>query len=538
MGNSVTDRDSPPLVVGAGVAGLACALRLAQAGLRPRVFEANPLCGGRLSGAPLFTLEHAGRSWDFPGEHGIHGFWTQYRNLRALLDEHGIRPPFTPARGQEWIVGAGPRVRRAELGSWLRHSPLPAPFHYLALLANPRFLAMFSPLDLMRLPWVGGMLLATALSLDPMREGDLLEGMTVADLLWGWPDSLRAFVFALARNGLSSDAGAIDLAGFIAFLRFYTFLRRDAGAFDYLAENAGTAIIDPLVAALREAGGTVVTGVRATALEPLEGGDWLVRWERTGPEGVGSQPVLTSPDWGAASGTVAASQVVLAADAPGTRAILTQGAATAPLAGRLHWPQARPAVIVRLWFGTSPRLRAESGMCGGDFTIDNFFWLHALQTPFQRWHEATDGSAVEAHIYSPPELLEQPDTALLALAVHDVLRAYPELRGTILASHLTRNPATHTLFQVGVTDRHLGVQTPWQGVWCCGDWIRHESPALFLERACVTGLAAANGVLAAHGLPACPLVPYAGPEPLARLLELVYRGARRGMARVRRAVGR
>ncbi|MCX6022535.1 MAG: FAD-dependent oxidoreductase, partial [Chloroflexi bacterium] len=278
----MTTEDPQPVIVGAGIAGLSAALRLAQAGLRPLVLEANPtFAGGRLAARPPVVLEHHGQNWSFPGEHGIHGFWTQYRNLRALLAEHSVHPPFIPARGQEWVVGDGPRVHRAELGSWLRTSIIPAPFHYLSLFANPRFIAMFSLLDLMALPGVGSTLLAHALTHDPRRPDALLESMTVADLLWGWPESLRSLVFALARNGLSSDVGEVSLAGFLAFLRFYTLLRRDAGAFDYLAADPGSTIIDPLVEVLRSAGGTLIHGVRVTSLERQREG-WQVRWERAG----------------------------------------------------------------------------------------------------------------------------------------------------------------------------------------------------------------------------------------------------------------
>jgi hypothetical protein len=62
---------------------------------------------------------------------------------------------------------------------------------------------------------------------------------------------------------------------------------------------------------------------------------------------------------------------------------------------------------------------------------------------------------------------------------------------------------------------------------CCGDWVRHSSPAFFMERACVTGIEAANAVLRATGLPAWPLLAYAPPEGLSGWIErLMLRGRR------------
>lgn len=64
--------------------------------------------------------------------------------------------------------------------------------------------------------------------------------------------------------------------------------------------------------------------------------------------------------------------------------------------------------------------------------------------------------------------------------------------------------------------------------------MRDPIPAFFLERACATGIKAANAVLNAHGLEPWPLVPYLPPEPLAAWIEhLMQRG--RGRIRARKA---
>jgi carotenoid phi-ring synthase / carotenoid chi-ring synthase len=93
---------------------------------------------------------------------------------------------------------------------------------------------------------------------------------------------------------------------------------------------------------------------------------------------------------------------------------------------------------------------------------------------------------------------------------------------------LQRNPASHTLFGIGPADRHLGTVTPWPGLFCCGDWVRHANPALFLERAAVTGIAAANAVLQRRGLPEWPLIAHPRPEPFVGWIEGLMRKGRRG----------
>ena len=117
----------------------------------------------------------------------------------------------------------------------------------------------------------------------------------------------------------------------------------------------------------------------------------------------------------------------------------------------------------------------------------------------------------------------------------DVGRAWPELKGHLIHSALTRNEATHTLLDVGRPEEHLGVKTPWPGLFCCGDWVRDRNPAMFLERACVTGIQAANTVLNDLGREPWPLLTHPQPEALAAMMELWMYRVRQSMRHRRRA---
>jgi isorenieratene synthase len=150
--------------------------------------------------------------------------------------------------------------------------------------------------------------------------------------------------------------------------------------------------------------------------------------------------------------------------------------------------------------------------------VDNFFWLHRLQPDYRAWHAATGGSAVELHIYDPGAAREHDDAALLARALADLTRAFPELRGQCVHSAIQHNPATHTLFTPGDADRSLAVRTPWPGVVACGDWVTHPSPAMYLERAGTTAAAAAHEVLRAVGVRVGPRGAQPPPEWLAGAL--------------------
>lgn len=499
------------LIIGGGVAGLTAAAHVAARGLSAVVFEADPaFVGGRLKGGAPVTVEHQGRAWQFPAEHGVHGIWSPYVNLLSTLDRFGVAPPLRPSREEGWIFGAGRGVRRAAVGSAIRTSPLPAPFHYLHLFLRPRFLNMLTPADLLALPRVFAGLLV-AMAIDPLAEQRSLKDISLADLTAGWSPNVRSFFAALGRSGLAAHPDGVPAAGFIAFLRFYTLMRRDAWAFSYTAGTGAACIAEPLARAAQERGCRVELGARAERLERTPDG-WRAHCQtQAGPQ------------------SAEARQAIVALDSPAAERLLRASPDTAREAEQMRFPAGVPTAIFRLWFERQPRPGPDSGIVGGDFVVDNFFWLHRLQPEYAAWAEATGGGAVEMHIYGPPEVLAQPDAALLARAITDAQRAFPELRGTLLHAVLQRNPPAHTLLAIGEPGEHLAVETPWQGLHACGDWVYHPAPALFLERAATTGLAAANLALRAAGREPWPLLPHPQPEWLAGRVAA-------GMLRVRRAV--
>lgn len=521
MSEATHDEDVfPVVVIGAGLAGLTAALHLAHGGVPPLLIEADSAWpGGCLAGGDLEIFEHDGQTWSFSTEHGAHALWGGYDNMRHMLT-HFLDMKFRESEGEEWINRWGNEVRYLESGTAIRDTWLPAPFHYVQLILLPRFWTTINLFDLLSLPGFLVSLLLT-LGFDPIKEGVELEGRTIDDYFTGWTPNMKATFRGLGHSLLAAPSEEIGLSGFIAALRFFTMLRRDTWHLSYLPESANECLIQPIIAQVEEHEGMYMGGLRAVGLAK-DGDNWRIRVEDAQRGGVR---------------TLIARHVVLAVDPPAAEEILQEQPDTAERASTMHFPPSIACNTARLWFDAAPRYGSPGGMFTGDFAIDNFFWLHKIHGEFAPWHEATGGSAIEVHFYATEDVLDQSDEYLVILAANEVQRAFPRLKGHFVHGALRRNGRTMTRFEVPTADS-LHVETPWPGVFACGDWIGHESTAMWMERSTVTGIAAANAVLAANGLDTFPIIPTRKPEPLARVLGALVYGGRKVFGLPVRALAR
>ncbi|HEX2621521.1 MAG TPA: FAD-dependent oxidoreductase [Phototrophicaceae bacterium] len=504
--DDVTDT-FPVVVIGGGLAGLAAAAHLSARGVPPLILEASSAwAGGRLCGGDPDIFDHNGRTWSFKPDHGVHALWGGYVNMRAML-ERFTSIQLQLSSGEEWINRWRRDVHRVEAGNAVRSGWIPAPFHYLQLLFRPRFWLTINPLDFLSLPGFLFSVLWTV-GLDPLKEQIALDGLMMSEYFRGWTPNLRATFTGLGANLLAANPESISLTAFIAALRFYTLLRKDAWKMWYLPGNSHDYLIQPLIDHIEQSGGQIVMGATAQSIERHNSG-WRVVFEDDARRGLRS--IFTE-------------HVILAINAPAAQRLLSASPDFAPPAEKIQFPKALRTVAVRLWFNKQPREGASSGMCTGDFQIDNFFWLHRLYDEFADWRDQ-GGSAVEVHIYGSETMLDQSDANLLIVAVNEIQNAFPELRGHFVHGAVRRNSRTHTRFRVPDSNS-LSVVTPWIGVYACGDWIGYTTPSFWMERATTTGIAAANEVLKNTGHQLFPVLQPPEPELLVRLLALLVRGIR------------
>lgn len=566
------------VVVGGGLAGLATATILAERGVPVTLLEAAPHLGGKVGGWTTKVGDDTATV-----EHGFHGYFHQYANLRALLGRAGALTPeaFSPASSYpiafrdkpEEVFGTQTTLFPLNLLDVIRQSPS---------LKFMEFREAHQLLDLAR--WDGARTFARYDDVDFAtwsREARVPGGMV--DLI------LRPFgETTLNRMEKLSTAEAFK------FFHFY-FMGSPTGlGFDLGRRDSMAAVIHPLEARLKALGGSIRTQARVSSLSmsrgrvdgvilgetgrvavvevPADGGD-LVQI------GAGGRPLLCDKKRGVAfdlrcthqgcpvlpvvtdgalagfdcpchggrfdkdgavtggppkaplerfpivDGRVAfvqpqterlpADVVVVACDTTGARGILqrseltdrvdvTSVAESEPFCVARFWV-ARPVRADRAPFYTTSRFRY----------LDSLAIYSAFQEDAVAWAKKTGGSVVEVHAYAiADEDLREVDVVAMAMWA-EMLQILPELEGARVVHRELQLQRTFTRFAPGDHARRPGTVTDVPGLLLAGDWVRVDAPVALMEGAVVSGILAANTVLAAANAPPEPIPTVAARGPLA-----------------------
>jgi len=424
-------------VVGAGYAGLAAAVRLQVAGLRPEVFESAAEPGGRAR--RVHTPEGV-------FDNGLHIGIGAYTRLLAISAEVGAEAAWL-RQPLDWRIGRAVHLRAA---------PLPAPLHLLVGLARARGLPVGARLQA---AWMVARLRADRWQVRPDTGlPDLLDrlrqGPAIRESLWHPlcvaalntpPANASAQVFAnVLRDSLGAGRGASDLL----------LPRVDLTA----------AFPDPAVRWLQARGARV--HLRTRVLRVVEH-----------PSGAGWQP-LTAPGGTPAGDDTAPFRAVVLAVAPRALAHLTEAW---PALAAVHETAAalahEPITSLYLGYPGSPALPAPMvGLEGGPG-----------QWAFDRG--ALGGqTGVIGVVISASATERASGTAALADAVHRQLAALlPGLPPPRWQRVITERMATFAC--TPGLDR-VGLHTAAPGVFIAGDHVRSDWPAT-LEGAVRSGEAAA-----------------------------------------------
>ena len=474
----VLHRPARVAVVGAGIAGIAAALALAERGVHVQLLEREQQLGGRLRGWPTTLADGSAVTMS----RGFHAFFRQYYNLRALLRRADpLGRALVPMADYPLVDADGHRDTFQGL-------PRTPPWNALAFaLRSPTF----GWRDLVgRIDPVAALPLVDVSVPEVYHRLDDQDAMTFLEQV-GFPDAARHLAFSVFSRSFFADPRELSAAELATMFHIYFLGSAEGLMFDVTAEPFPQALWEPTGDYLTELGVVVSTGVTVQEIRTGRERRFAVRCGNT----VG----------GNAADSIAADAVVLAADVAGLQALL----AASPEVGETSWRAriarlrtAPPFLVSRLWLDRPVR-DDRPGFLGtsGFGPLDNVSVLERFEGEAARWARRTGGSVVELHAYA---LTSDPEEGKRRL-VAELHRIYPETTAATIVDERHELRADCPLFAPGTFGDRPTVTTPDPAVVLAGDLARVDLPVALMERAATSGVLAANALLAGWRLRGHPL---------------------------------
>jgi isorenieratene synthase len=242
-------------VVGGGLAGLSAAIELAERGFEVDLFESGATCGGRVGG---FDTRVLGEPMTL--EHGFHGFFFQYYNLRDLIARTADTEDYLP-------LDAYPVVPRGKPPDVLRPNTLPFPLNMFSVVAESQ------NIDFLSVSRSGASHVLAMLGYDPERTYARYDDRSFEAFCreHGVPDALYHNLYEPYVRTLFMRPDEISAAEVLKLFHSYFIANPEGMGMDVLRRPAPHALIDPLIRHLEAHGGRVHTSAPVHALHIEDG---------------------------------------------------------------------------------------------------------------------------------------------------------------------------------------------------------------------------------------------------------------------------
>ncbi|MBE9007784.1 FAD-dependent oxidoreductase [Fortiea sp. LEGE XX443] len=247
------------VVIGGGLAGLACAYELSQRGFVVTLLEKSPQLGGKIAS---WQVEAAGET--FMMEHGFHGFFPQYYNLNSLVAELGITNNFQSLNFYSVVYQDSkykPEVFRPS------SSAFPWNIVDLAIASPNRFRWGINLTKIKHLQ-----VFQAITGFQREKNYQRFDNISVADWVkTEFPQGLYDLYFLpFAKSSLNAP-DVMSVGELMQFFHFYFFGNPEGLAFNGTKDDMSTSLVQPIAKAIKQQGGKIITDATVTEIVTVDG---------------------------------------------------------------------------------------------------------------------------------------------------------------------------------------------------------------------------------------------------------------------------
>ena len=445
------------VVIGAGFAGLSCAVALAERGVRVTVLEGKPALGGR-----AYSFEDPDTA-DFV-DNGQHVLMGCYNETLDFLKRIGAHSQLVFHEDLEIEMLAGPGQSAV-----LKTARLPGPLHMTAALLGYKHLSFAQRMSVMR----GGLRM-----LAMRRFSDELRRLTVAQLMDRLGQSehaRRCFWYPLSIATLNDEPESSSAQQLAEVLKraFFSRRRRDS-AFVYSRVGLSDLYCTGATRLIEHAGGQVISHSIVEMLELGARGEVASVRLRDGRR-------------------IEASDFISAVPAPQLLRFLPENAVADPFFSRLAGLSSSPIICVHVWLDREVTNSPFIGFIGTTTQ-----WLFNKRQIFAQRGEAHPGY-LSFVISGARKLVDRSNQEILDIVINDLHAMIPASREAKVVKSLVLKEKNATMAPDLLShELRPTAKTPIANFFLAGDWIQTGLPAT-IESAVISGRAAAAAVIARAG---------------------------------------
>ncbi|MEA5533997.1 FAD-dependent oxidoreductase [Crocosphaera sp. XPORK-15E] len=249
------------VVVGAGLAGLACAYELSQRGFKVTLLEKSPNLGGKIAS---WTIEFGQES--FLMEHGFHGFFPQYYNLKSIINELEIKDNFKSLDFYSVVFNSENYSYQPEM-FYPSHSAFPWNIIDLAFwsknclkwginLTNINHWQVFQAITGFQIP----------------KSFDKLDHIAVTDWVKnGFPQGLYDLYFLPFAKSTLNSPDTLSTGELLQFFHFYFFGNPEGLAFNGTKDDMGTSLVNPIVTSIKKQDNKIISEANVSQINYKNG---------------------------------------------------------------------------------------------------------------------------------------------------------------------------------------------------------------------------------------------------------------------------
>ncbi len=462
------------IIIGGGVAGIAAALPLADAGFHVALFEKRPLLGGRASS---FFDHQTGERVD----ECQHGTMRCCTNLADLLERLGVHDKIRYFDAIPFLDGEGKRSVIAGCG-------LPAPMHTALSFLCFRSLGIRDKLAIAR-----GLMAMLVSRRDPRY--DALDIAAWFRQMGQTERAIKRFWRPILVSACNEDLERISCAHAFQIFRDGFLLHPQAFHFGIPTVPLGTLYTEPTLAYLKQRGGCVHTRTIVDKIH-IEGG----------ASGRVTGISLRDGERITADYYISALQFDLL-----LKLLPPEVTAGVPYWENLKRIELAPLVGVHLWFDRL--LDCPEVLALLDRETE---WIFNKTKTFGL--PETEGTYLSMVISASHRYASTPKEALIAQVLEDVRACVPDARqANVVKSYVVKWPKATISPQPGVEALRPDQRSPLANLYVAGEWTQTGWPST-MEGAARSGYRAAEYLLAREGIQQRLLVSDLQPSGLARLL--------------------